>query len=61
MSQVSQVPRSPSPPGVILSGWAELSLTDVEGETDSAELQAFCRDKVTWQCPADVKLGILVI
>lgn len=33
-------------PGVILSGWAELSLKDVEGEADSAELQAFCRDKV---------------
>lgn len=54
----------PIPPGVILSGWAELSLKDVEGEADSAELQAFCRDKVTWQiwqCPADVQLPILVV
>jgi len=50
---------------VILSGWAELSWADVEGEADSAELQAFC-DKVTWftwqiWCPADVQLRILVV
>ena len=38
--------------GVIASGWAQLS-ADFEGETDAAELTAFCKEKVLFvkACP----------
>ncbi len=32
--------------GILLQGWAKLSMADIEGEADSVELEKFCRDKV---------------
>jgi len=32
--------------GILLQGWAKLSMEAIEGEADSVELEKFCRDKV---------------